>query len=228
MDTLILSLGGSIIFPNKNRSCPDYFFLKDFKNFILRNLEKRRFVIVCGGGKINSNYNEAALKVSNISKENLDWLGIMATRLNAELVRVIFGDLAHKKVIYNPEKKKKKKKKVIVAAGYKPGCSTDFDAVLLAEQLGSNTIINMTNTSHVYNKDPNKFKDAVKLNNISWKEYKKIIGRKWSPRMNCPFDPVASKKAEELGLKVVILKGTDLKNLEDCINKKDFVGTVIE
>jgi len=43
-----------------------------------------------------------------------------------------------------------------------------------------------------------------------------------------PFDPIASKKAEELGLKVVILKGDNFENLERYFAGRDFVGTVIE
>jgi len=224
METLVLSLGGSIIAPDK----PDYFFLREFKNFIINKLDKYRFVIVCGGGKTNSYYNQAAQRVSNIADEDLDWLGIMATRLNAELLRIIFGDLAHKEVIYNPEEKIKTKKKILIAAGYKPGWSTDHDAVLLGKQLGAKKIINLTNTSYVYDKDPKKHKDAKKLYHLSWKEFRKIVGNKWSPRLNSPFDPVASKEAQKNKMSVVILKGTDLNNFNDYLENKTFKGTVIE
>ena len=98
METLVLSVGGSIISPDK----PDYFFLKEFKNFVIKNLDKYKFIIVTGGGKTNFYYNEAAKRVSKITDEDLDWLGIAATRLNAELLRIIFGDSAYSKVIYNP------------------------------------------------------------------------------------------------------------------------------
>ena len=224
MKTLILSLGGSIIAPDK----PDYYFLREFKNFVLNNITKYRFVIVCGGGKTNSYYNEAATRISNIEQENLDWLGIMATRLNAELVRIIFGELAYEKVVYDPTIELKTLKDIIIAAGWKPGCSTDYDAVLLAEQFKSNEIINLTNISHVFDKDPKKFKDAKKLFNLTWTEYRKIVGSKWTPRLNSPFDPVASKRAQENKIKVAIIKGDDLRNLENYVNKREFNGTIIE
>ena len=80
----------------------------------------------------------------------------------------------------------------------------------------------------MYDKDPRRFKDAKKLHNVSWKKYRKIVGSKWSPRLNCPFDPIASKKAHQIKLKVVILKGTNLSNVENYILNKDFYGTVIE
>ncbi len=224
MKTIILSVGGSIISPDK----PDYFFLREFKNFIIRNLKKYRFIIVCGGGKTNSYYNEAAKRVSNIKKEDLDWLGITATRLNAELVRTIFGEVAYKKVIYNPEAKLKTNKKIIIAAGWKPGRSTDFVAVILAKKFEAKEIINMTNISYVYDKDPTKFKDAKKLFNITWKEYRKIIGNKWTPRLNSPFDPIASREAQKNKLTVIIIKGTDLNNVERNLHEKNFDGTIIK
>ncbi len=224
METLILSVGGSIIVPDK----PDYFFLNEFKNFVIKHLNKYRFIIMCGGGRINTYYNTAAKRISKISNDDLDWLGIMASRLNAELMRTIFGDLAYNKVIYNPTKKINTKKKVIIGAGYKPGWSTDYDAVLIAKQLKVKKILNLTNIAHVYDKNPSKYKDAKKLFHVNWKEYRKIVGKKWMPRLNSPFDPIASKEAQKLKLKVIILKGTDLKNVENYILGKDFDGTIIK
>jgi uridylate kinase len=223
METLVLSVGGSIIAPDK----PDYFFLKEFKNFIIKNLPNYRFIIVCGGGKTNSYYNQAAKRISKVSDKNLDWLGIMATRLNAELVRVIFGELAYEKVIYDPSKKINTDKNIIIASGWKPGRSTDFVAVFLGKKLNANKIINLTNIDYVYDKDP-KIKGAKKLFNVSWKDYRKIIGNKWSPRLNSPFDPVASRQAQKNKMSVAVLRGTDLINLQSYLDEKEFRGTIIE
>ncbi len=224
METLVISLGGSIIAPDK----PDYFFIREFKNFVLRYMNKYRFIIVCGGGKTNSYYNRAATRVSKVKDEDLDWLGIMATRLNAELTRIIFGDLAYKKVIINPEKKITTKKPIIVAAGYKPGWSTDYVSVLLAKQFKVKRLLNFTNIDYVYDKDPSKHSDAKRIYEINWTKYKKLIGKKWSPRMNAPFGPIASKEAKKLKLTVAVLNGTNLKNVESYLLDRSFKGTVIK
>ena len=42
-----------------------------------------------------------------------------------------------------------------------------------------------------------------------------------------PFDPVATKKAKELKLKVIAADGKDLPNLRKIFNEEDFTGTVI-
>ena len=112
--------------------------------------------------------------------------------------------------------------------GWKPGCSTDFDAIKFAELYGADTVINLSNISHIYDSDPKKNKKAKKLQNVSWKEMRKIVGNKWIPGANLPFDPIACKEGEHLGIKVLFAKGTDLKEVDNAIEDKKIVGTVIQ
>ena len=224
-ETIIISLGGSLIVPDEI----DFDFLKKFQNLILKYLKKdKRFFIISGGGKTARNYQGAALKIAKITKEDLDWLGIHSTRINAHLLRTIFKNWAYPKIITNPQKAKKTiKEKIIIAGGWKPGWSTDFVAVKLAQIYKAKTIINLSNISFVFNKDPKKYKDAKPFEKIIWSNFRKIVGNKWNPGANLPFDPIASKLAEKLKLKVIILKGTDFKNLNNFLNKKKFQGTTI-
>ena len=235
MQTIIISLGGSIIVPDDI----DAGFLKGFKKLILRKTkstkrvkstkssENKRFIIITGGGKTARKYQKAASEISGLHPEDIDWIGIHATRLNAHLLRTIFRGYAYPAIIKNPNKKISTTKKIMIAAGWKPGCSTDYDAVLLARNFGVKTIINLSNIEKVYTKDPNKYPDARPIDKISWQDFRKIVGDRWDPGLNTPFDPVASKIAEQLRLKVIIAKGTNLKNLEKIIEGKRFVGTTI-
>ena len=85
--TVIIALGGSIVFPDQI----DWDFLRRFRSFVLREIKKgRRFVIVSGGGRLSRIYQEAAGKVVKVTNEDKDWLGIHATRINAHLLRTIF------------------------------------------------------------------------------------------------------------------------------------------
>jgi len=45
--------------------------------------------------------------------------------------------------------------------------------------------------------------------------------------LNSPFDPVATRLAKKIGLEVIILKGTNLGNLEKFLKEEKFRGTVI-
>jgi len=224
MKKIVMSLGGSLIVPDKINAD----FLKKFRKLIVSLVKKKNQIgIVCGGGKICRNYISAANKTKKIKGIDADWIGIMASRFNAELVRAIFSDLAYEKVIYNPTERFETKKKVLIAAGWLPGCSTDKDAVLLAKNLGADSLINLTNIDYVYDKDPRKFKSAKPIREIRWKNFRRIIGNKWKSGLNLPFDPVASRLAQKLELKVIILRGSNLTNLKNCLEGKKFRGTVI-
>jgi uridylate kinase len=223
--TYILSLGGSLIVPEE----VDYKFLKNFINLISERTKKGdKFIIVCGGGGLNRKYNQAAQKIRPMSNDELDWLGIHATRYNAQLLRILFGKLAYEEIVINPYEKVETKKPVIIGAGYEPGWSSDYDAVYLANTYGIKNIANLSNIDYAYDKDPREFKDAKKIKDISWEDFRKIVGDKWEPRMSKPFDPIASRESQKLGLEVAILNGKKLKNLEKYLNGEKFVGTIIK
>lgn len=222
-ETIIISLGGSLIVPDKI----DWKFLKSFKNLILKHLKTKRFIIITGGGSLARNYINAAGNISNITPEDKDWLGIHATRINAHLLRTIFKEKAYPRIIKNPNEKFISNEDIILAAGYRPGCSTDYDAVLLAKNLKANAIINLTNINYVYKKDPKKFKNQKPIKKISWDEFQKIVGTKWKAGMNVPFDPIATKQARKLKLTIYMLNGKKINNLNNLLNKKKFIGTAI-
>ncbi|MBI5071648.1 UMP kinase [Candidatus Falkowbacteria bacterium] len=223
-EVLVISLGGSAIVPDE----VDTIFLKKFREFIFNFIKNGgRAVIVAGGGGTNKKYNQAAQKVAKIKNIDLDWLGIAATKLNAELLRVILGEKAYEKVVVNPTVKIKTNKKIIVAAGWQPGCSSDKDAVLWAKSFGAKRVVNLTNIDYVYDKDPHKFSDARPLKNLKWAEYRKMVGNKWIPRMHAPFDPIASQLAEKWGMEVVIMRGSNLVNFRSFLQGKEFRGSIL-
>lgn len=228
MGLYVISVGGSLIVPNDI----DDVFLADFKHFILRRISKGdRFILVAGGGQTARKYQNAASAVSEIVNEEKDWLGIHATRINAHLLRTIFRDYANPKVVKDYEKDLKDldfKEDILIGAGWKPGFSSDYDAVLLAQRYGANSIINLSNIEYVYSQDPRVNPNAKKYEKISWSEFKDIVGDKWDPGMSAPFDPIASIKASELELKVAIMNGRNFENINSFLEGRLFKGTLIE
>ncbi len=223
-EPIILSLGGSLIIPDQI----DINFLKDFKELILAQVKNgKKFIIVTGGGKICRNYQKVAKEISNPSDEDLDWIGIASLKLNAELLRVIFGEYSHDKVIENLSDNLNFEKPIIIGSAYKPGQSTDWGAVIAAENFGSKMVINLSNIDYVYDSDPKQNPNAKKIEKISWDDYRNIIPKYWNPGLNSPFDPIASKKAEELGVEVHFILGSDLESLNNCIENLPFTGTTI-
>ena len=222
---IVISLGGSIMVKGEINVS----FLRNFRKLILSHVRSgKRFFIICGGGRTARDYQAAASKISNLTKEDLDWLGIHATRLNAHLLRTIFRDHAHPVIIKDPRKRAATRKPIVIASGWKPGFSTDYDAVLIADIHDADTVINLTDVDYVYDKDPKDHREAKPINRITWKEFKKITGEEWRPGLNLPFDPLASREAEKLGLRVAIMRGTNLSNLDKFLRGENFIGTLIE
>ncbi len=225
LSPVVISLGGSIVVP---KTGIDIAFLKRFYKLIRHEIAcGQRFIIVVGGGHTAREYQKAARGIVCLTREDVDWLGIHATRLNGHLLRAIFRKEATHRVVKDPTKPLAWHDAVLIAAGWKPGWSTDYIAVRLAKKYNATRIINLTNIDAVYDRDPSKYKGAQPIDKISWKAFRKIVGSKWEPGANTPFDPVASKLADRWAMEVVITKGMDLKNLQKILDKKTFVGTVI-
>ena len=223
--TIVISLGGSLIFPESINVS----FLKGFVDLIKSQINQGfKFVIITGGGKVCRNYNNAVKDILNPSNDDLDLIGIAATRLNAEFIRVLFGDLAYNKIILDPDSVPEFNEPIILGGGWKPGNSSDLAAVHIAKSINSKIILNLSNIDYVYNKDPKKHEDAVKIEESNWSDFRKLLPNEWDPGLNAPFDPIAAKKAEELGLEVVIMNGNNLDNLKNYLDGLNFIGTKIK
>lgn len=222
---IIISLGGSLIIPEK----VDTAFIKSFVSLIKEYVAKGfKFFIITGGGKICRDYSDSLKQITTPSNEDLDWLGISSTRMNAEFVRISFGDLAYDKIILDPDFIPETSKPIIVGGGWKPGNSSDLAAVHCAKSIGSTKIINLSNIDNVYDKDPKNNTDAKPIDKISWIDFMLLFPNDWVPGRNIPFDPIASCEAETLGYEVVILNGKNIDNLRSYLDNNQFVGTVIK
>ncbi|MDR1596274.1 MAG: UMP kinase [Treponema sp.] len=227
----VISLGGSIVAPD----AVDEAFLKDFVSLIREFLNadaERRFIFVVGGGGPARVYQKAYREISAItgtkaSDNEADWIGVMATRLNAQLVRALMGEWCSQDVVTDPTQAADMTGRVLVAAGWKPGFSSDNDAVLLAERFRADRVINLSNIEQVYTDDPKKNPQAKPIDAISWPDFRALVGDEWIPGKNVPFDPVASRRAAELGLKVICAAGRNLENLKKILRGEPFLGTTI-
>lgn len=225
----VLSVGGSIVVPDY----PDTEFLKKFIDVVINYLEEdknRKLILVVGGGgpaRVYQNAYKTVVGDEKYNNNNADWIGITATRLNAQLLKACFGDLCQNDVVYDPTIAESIDGRILVAAGWKPGFSTDTDAVLLAQKFGAKTVVNLSNIEKVYTDDPRKNPDAKPLDSISWEDFRKMVGDEWVPGKNCPFDPIASKKASESGITVICAGGKNIQNIQNILEDKDFIGTRI-
>jgi uridylate kinase len=226
-DIKVLSLGGSIVAPGG----VDVPFLRDLRGAILGYLEEdpqRRLILVCGGGRICRDYQQAYREiVPDPEDEAADWIGIATTRVNAELVRQTLAPHCPDPVVQDPSAVSLFTGRILVGGGWKPGFSSDYDAVVLAERFGADTVINLSNVDRVYTADPKLDRSALPIERSSWDEILDLLGGDWKPGLNAPFDPVAARRARAVGLTCVVAAGRDVSNTMAILTGKPYVGTTI-
>jgi uridylate kinase len=223
----VISLGGSIVAPDG----VDENYLRELLALVDRLLaedDERRFIFVVGGGGPARSWQRAYRNLAkSFSNDEADWIGVMATRLNARLIKALMAGWCPDEVVTDPSRADSFSGRVLVAAGWKPGFSSDYDAVILAERFNASVVINLSNIEQVYTADPRRDPGAKPLETISWTDFIRMVGEEWTPGKNVPFDPVASRHAAGLGLKVLFAAGKNLANLERILRGGDFLGTTI-
>ncbi len=223
---IVLSLGGSLIIPDK----VDVAFLKKFKKTILRNTNKYKFIIVCGGGSVARKYI-AALSEEGINIHLQGLIGIATTRTNARFMNYFFNMDSEKGIPHHVRDIKSiLGKKDIVFCGaltYKTGATTDAQAAEIAAYFKS-PFINLTNVTGLYTKNPQKYKDAKFIPEISWTAFHKMATKeKFRPGQHFVIDQTASKTIMKKKIKTYVL-GKDLTQLENVLKGRKFRGTLID
>ena len=223
----VLSFGGSIIAPDS----VDTEFLSRFVTAMDAHLDAfpdEKIILVTGGGAPARTYQAAYRSISKKSDSDmLDWIGIAATHLNGSLVRALFSHRCNDPLVTDPTAPIDFSGRILVAAGWKPGFSSDTDAVFLAKRFGADTVINLSNIAKVYTADPKKDPDPTPIDAISWTDFRHMVGDTWTPGTNLPFDPIASKEAQQGKLRVICANGRNIGNTFAILRGEPFEGTVI-
>ncbi len=223
---IVLSLGGSLIIPDD----VNLNYLQKFRQIILRNTNKYKFIIVCGGGSIARKYI-FALEKAGLNEEFQSFSGISATRMNARFMSYLFKINPHKGIPHTLKTVRKYiRKQDVVFCGaleYNPKQTSDSTAVEIAKYFKA-IFINLTNVAGLYNKNPFEHKDAKFISEISWKEFYNKFGKgKFKPGQHFVLDQTASRQIFEHKIPTYIL-GKNLSEFEKLLKNKKFKGTTIE
>jgi len=222
---IVLSLGGSLIIPDK----VDAVFLKKFKKFILQNTKNYKFVIVCGGGSLARKYI-AALQQEGASLHIQGLAGIASTRTNARFMSYFFNRDSESGIPHHVKDiKRLLQRQDIVFCGaltYKTSATTDAQAAEIAASFKA-PFINLTNVAGLYDKNPVKYKDAKFIARIGWKEFHKMATKeKFKPGQHFVIDQLAAGMILKKRIKTYVL-GQDLNQLGNVLAGRSFRGTLI-
>jgi len=221
MKTVVISVGGSAINPGKI----NVRFLKELKKILLAYSKRNKVVVVCGGGFIAREYINALKDKNEYVK---DLIGLEATIMNAKLVASFLGNKCNQEIPIKLEEVQDMLKSfnLVVAAGFQPGSTSDGTAAVIADYLDSKLFINYTNVKGLYTKDP-KLKGAKFVSKITHKDFYKSYISKFNeePGQHFILDSLAAKICRNADIDVVVM--TKLSNLEKCLKRKKFVGTIV-
>lgn len=207
---IVISIGGSLLtkelsYGNFKKYADAFMKLKD---------NGHDLAIICGGGTVCRQYRDIA-KGFTEDVDKLDFIGIMATHINASTLATAFGNNGYLITWKSLEQAKEELKenfgkKIVIGGGYDVGTSSDYDAAIFAEVVGAELLINASNIDGVYTADPKKDSNAKKLENITHEEFEKIIMKNpQTPGEYRLFDLPATKLIKKLGLKTVFIDGND-------------------
>jgi uridylate kinase len=208
----VISLGGSLIVPHDI----DVSFLERFNETILTLVDQGfSFIVIPGGGSTARRYQSALRSFGVADTTVLDEVGISALTLNARVLKALFGEHSPGEIIFDGAKIPEAP--VVIAAHARPGRSSDAGAVELAQQTGLLCVVNLSNIAYVYREDPRENPNAEQVKDITWSHYQSLIPSQWSSGMSAPFDPVASKMAQEAHLTVAIIEGHDTETFTEFV-----------
>jgi len=223
MDSVVISLGGSVVFSEE----ADVKFFKDLIILLKKLSETYKIYIIIGGGKTAREYIKAGRSIG-FDEETLDKIGIDVTRVNAKFLASMI-ESANKIIPNTTDEAKGMTENIVIMGGTTPGHSTDMVGAELAEKTKASKYIIATNVDGVYDKDPNKYPDAKKFDEISIKQLVKKYGTKWeSAGKNTVIDGPALEIIDRANITTFVLNGKKLDELEKAISNKKFNGTIIK
>lgn len=222
---IVISLGGSIIIPEKKHER----FLIEFRDVLKKKYKSHKFVLVCGGGSIARAYQHV-LEEQHKSYKELSLAGIRATRMNAELVMQVFGKEANATLPFSMSKVKSElhKNNVVICGSlrYAPNETSDSTAAKVADYLGGE-FINITNVAGLYTADPRKNPKANLIPHQTWEEFnKRAQAIRYKPGQHFVLDQKAAERIKKKKIRTYII-GKNSKTLDALLSGRRFKGTTI-
>jgi len=221
---IVVRIGGSVVASPINTELMSKYadVIKKIKH------QGHEVVVVLGGGALARQFIGLARDLG-LDMVSQDEVAISCSRLFAQLFLKKLADDGCGKVAVSLDEAVQclSDGKVVVMGGLKPGITTDTVAILVAEQVHADLLLKGTDQNGIYNKDPRKHPDAVKLDRLTFEELAKIFEHnEHKAGIHQVIDPEAVKVLKRSHVKTVVVSGFAPENLLAAIAGEN-VGTII-
>jgi uridylate kinase len=198
---------------------------------LIKRLRKKehQVAVVVGGGVIAREFINAAKKIG-LDEKVQDQVAIHVSRIFARFFMEKFQNSGCQSIPSTIEKATDcfNEGKIVVMGGLQPGMTTDAVAALLAENTNADLYIKATDQDGIYDKDPKKYSDAVKLDKLSFDDLSHfLINKKHRAGMNQILDPKAIKILRKARIKTIVINGFNPENTLSAVHGEK-IGTLIE
>jgi uridylate kinase len=222
MKTVVVSIGGSVVLSDE----ADALFLKKLTALFKKLSKEYKLFVIVGGGNIARRYIQLGRELG-FDEDTLDLIGIDVTRVNARIITNLLG-VSNKEIPHTTDEAMKLDKPIVVMGGTDPKHSTDLVGAELAEKTHAVRFVNATNVDGIYDKDPNKYKDAKQLKEVSIDQLIEQYGTKWGTAgKNIFMDEPALDIIKRARIPTFIVNGKRLDQLEKAMLGQSFDGTTI-
>jgi uridylate kinase len=221
---IVLRIGGSVVASPVNTE------LMSKYAELLRTLKAQghEVAVVVGGGSLAREFIAIAKKLG-LDEQAQDEIAISVSRLFAQLFLKKLGELSGRKVALTLDDAAEflSEGKIVAMGGLKPGITTDAVAALVAERVKADLLVKGTDQDGVYNKDPRKHADAVKLDHLSFDDLSNVFSEdKHKAGIHQIVDPEAVKILKRERMKLIVVNGFKPANILAAVNGES-VGTVV-
>jgi uridylate kinase len=184
--------------------------------------------VVLGGGALAREFIRIA-KDLGLDMQAQDEVAISVSRLFAQLFLKRLGEAGCSKVAITLDDAAEciNKEKIVVMGGLKPGITTDAVAALVAERINADLLVKGTDQEGIYDKDPRKHTDAVKLDHLTFDELPKLFEESvHKAGIHQIIDPEAIKVLKRRRLKLIVVNGFKPENILKAVSGET-VGTTV-
>jgi len=220
----VLRIGGSVI-----ASPPNPRLINRYVEIVRRlSDERHKIIIVVGGGRPAREFIQIARDLG-LDEPEQDEVAISISRIFAQLISMRLGGHEWKDIPTSlvDAKEALQKRGIVVMGGLKPGMTTDAVAALVASEINADLIVKATNQDGIYTKDPEKYADAEKIDEMSFEDLTRLLERdKHVAGIHQIVDPEAARILREKRIRTIVVNGFNPENVIAAL-RGEKVGTII-